>query len=159
MEESSGVKRLEKDEISLLEEELVQLTVKSSMVVPSENLTLLCLIWTKKSYNPDSFRAQMKIIWKTRKNFEIQVAGQNLFLIVFETEEDLEMVMEGWPWLFRKQLIIFDRLVTPVERSQIRLSSSSYWLKIGPCLPEFDKKYFLHAIGVTFRGIIKSKIK
>ncbi|MBA0665166.1 hypothetical protein Goklo_005068 [Gossypium klotzschianum] len=90
MEESSGVKRLEKDEISLLEEELVQLTVKSLMVVPSEHLTLLCLIWTKKSYNPDSFRAQMKIIWKTRKNFEIQVAGQNLFLIVFETEEDLE---------------------------------------------------------------------
>ncbi|MBA0600366.1 hypothetical protein Gorai_006554, partial [Gossypium raimondii] len=123
--DGSGVKRLEKDEISFLEEELVQLTVKSSMVVPSENLTLLCLIWTKKSYNPDSFRAQMKIIWKTRKNFEIQVVGQNLFLIVFETEEDLEMVMEGWPWLFRKQLIIFDRLVTPVERNQIRLSSSS----------------------------------
>ncbi|MBA0571194.1 hypothetical protein Golob_004778 [Gossypium lobatum] len=143
MEESSGVKRLEKDEISLLEEQLVQLTFKSSMVVPSENLTLLCSIWTKKSYNPDSFRAQMKIIWKTRKNFEIQVAGQNLFLIVFETEEDLETVMEGRPWFFRKQLIIFDRLVTPVERSQIWLSSSPYWLKIGPCLPEFDKKISL----------------
>ncbi|MBA0586270.1 hypothetical protein Gorai_017017 [Gossypium raimondii] len=47
------------------------------------------------------------------------VPRQNLFLIVFETEEDLETVMEGRPWLFRKQLILFDRLVKPVERSQI----------------------------------------
>ncbi|MBA0748181.1 hypothetical protein Gogos_005028 [Gossypium gossypioides] len=110
MEESSGVERLGVDEISLLAEELIQLSVKSSMVVPSEKPTLLCTIWTRKSYNPDSFRSQMKSIWKTRKKFEIQLAGQNLFLIVFETEEDLETIMEGRPWLFRKQLILFDRL-------------------------------------------------
>ncbi|MBA0701591.1 hypothetical protein Goari_027276 [Gossypium aridum] len=28
----------------------------------------------------------------------------------FEEENDLEMIMEGRPWLFRRQLIIFDRL-------------------------------------------------
>ncbi|MBA0819793.1 hypothetical protein Gohar_021365 [Gossypium harknessii] len=32
------------------------------------------------------------------------------------------------------------------------------WLKIGPCLPEFDKKDLLHAIGVTFGGVIRSEI-
>ncbi|MBA0648912.1 hypothetical protein Goklo_016545 [Gossypium klotzschianum] len=41
------------------------------------------------------------------------VPRQNLFLIVFETEEGPETVMEGRPWLFRKQLILFDRLVKP----------------------------------------------
>ncbi|KAK5776684.1 hypothetical protein PVK06_044645 [Gossypium arboreum] len=29
----------------------------------------------KKPYNPESFRAQMSSIWKTRKRFEIQEAG------------------------------------------------------------------------------------
>ncbi|MBA0868662.1 hypothetical protein Goshw_017114, partial [Gossypium schwendimanii] len=82
---------------------------------------------------------------------------QNLFLIVFETEEDLETVMEGQPWLFRTQLILFNWLVKPVERSQIRLISSPYWIKIGPCLPEFDKKDLLHAIVVTFGGVIRSE--
>ncbi|MBA0735211.1 hypothetical protein Gogos_019075, partial [Gossypium gossypioides] len=33
-----------------------------------------------------------------------------------------------------------------------------FWIKIGPCLPEFDKKDLLHAIGVTFRGVLRSKI-
>lgn len=88
---------MEGDEISLLEEELVQLTVKTSLVVPNANPTLLYTVWMRKSYNPNSFQAQMKSIWKTRKKFEIQVAGQNLFMISFEDKEDLELILEGLP--------------------------------------------------------------
>ncbi|MBA0785416.1 hypothetical protein Gotri_026419 [Gossypium trilobum] len=80
------------DEISLLAKDLVQLTVKNSLVVLN-----------------DSFRAQLRSIWKTRRKFEIQVVGQNLFQISFEDEDDLEMIIDGRLWLFRRQLIIFDR--------------------------------------------------
>ncbi|KAH1047721.1 hypothetical protein J1N35_038505 [Gossypium stocksii] len=125
MEESGGDDREGRDEISLLAEELIQLSVKGSMVVPSPKPTLICTVWTKKLYNPESFRAQMKSIWKTWKKFEIQKLGQNLFLIVFELEEDLKTIIEGRPWLFRKK---------------------------------FDKKDLLHAIDVTFGGVIKSEI-
>ncbi|MBA0633935.1 hypothetical protein Godav_029079 [Gossypium davidsonii] len=76
----------------------------------------------------------------------------------FELEEDLETILEGQPWLFRKQLILFDRLSKPMARDQIRLVSSPFWIKIGPCLPEFDKKDLLHAIGVTFGGVFRSEI-
>ncbi|KAK5775115.1 hypothetical protein PVK06_042983 [Gossypium arboreum] len=73
MKESDGDNGFEGDEISFLAEELIQLLVKSSMVEPNDKPTLICTIWTKKSYNPDSFRAHMKSIWKTRKKFEIQL--------------------------------------------------------------------------------------
>ncbi|MBA0627149.1 hypothetical protein Godav_004697, partial [Gossypium davidsonii] len=43
-------------------------------------------------------------------------------------EEDLKMNMEGYPWFFRQQLIIFYRLVCPVERSKIKLVVSPFWL-------------------------------
>ncbi|MBA0878325.1 hypothetical protein Goshw_007137 [Gossypium schwendimanii] len=131
MGESGGDDREQRDEISLLTEELIQLSVKGS---------------------------KMKSLWKIKNKFEIQTAGQNLFLIAFEMEEDLELIMEGRPWLFRKSLILFDRITQSVERSQIRLNSSPVWLKVGPCLPEFDKKDLLHAIGVTFGRIIRSEI-
>ncbi|MBA0575330.1 hypothetical protein Golob_027446, partial [Gossypium lobatum] len=49
-------------DISLLEEELVHLTVKSSLVVPNGKPTLLRTIWTMITYNPGSFRAQLKSI-------------------------------------------------------------------------------------------------
>lgn len=92
---------LEIDEIFFLEKELVQLTVKNSQVVPIKNLTLVCSVWSKKSYNPDSFRAQMISLWKTKKKFEIQIVRLNLFLISFGCEEDLESIMEGCLWLFK----------------------------------------------------------
>ncbi|MFQ6670759.1 hypothetical protein Gotur_035548 [Gossypium turneri] len=158
MGESGGNVREQRDEISLLFEELMQLSVKGSKVVPDEKPTLICTIWTGKFYNPKSFKAQMRSVWKTKKKLEIQLAGQNLYLIVFELEEDLELIMEGRPWLYRKSLILFDRLTHSVERLKICLNSSPVWLKIGPCLPEFDKKDLLHAIGVTFGGVIRSEI-
>ncbi|KAH1056869.1 hypothetical protein J1N35_034934 [Gossypium stocksii] len=86
------------------------------------------------------------------------MVGQNLFLIEFELEENLETIMKGRPWLFCKSIILFDRLTQPMERAQIRLTSSLFWIKIGSCLPEFDKKDLLHAIGVTFGGVIRSEI-
>ncbi|MBA0872493.1 hypothetical protein Goshw_014986 [Gossypium schwendimanii] len=136
----------------------MQLSVKGSKVVLDEKPTLICTIWTEKFYNPESFKAQMRSVWKTKNKYEIKLAGQNLYLIVFELEEDLELIMEGRPWFFRKSLILFDRLTQSVERSKICLNSSPIWLKIGPCLPEFDKKDLLHAIGVTFGGVIRSEI-
>ncbi|XP_052484766.1 uncharacterized protein LOC128039888 [Gossypium raimondii] len=158
MGESGGDVREQREEISLLSEELMQLSVKGLKVVPDEKPTLICTIWTGKLYNPESFKAQMRSVWKTKKKFEIQLAGHNLYLIMFESEEDLELIMEGRPWLFRKSLILFDRLTHSVKRSKICLNSSPVWLKIGPCLPEFDKKDLLHAIGVTFGGVIRSEI-
>ncbi|MFQ6645583.1 hypothetical protein Gotur_020171 [Gossypium turneri] len=117
--ESGGNDGFGGDDIALLTEELIQLSVKSSIVEPSSNFSLICSVWTKKPYNQDSFKTQMRSIWKTKKKFVIQVAGQNLFLIAFELEEDLETVLEGQPWLFRKQLIPFDRLNKSMQRDQI----------------------------------------
>ncbi|MFQ6626615.1 hypothetical protein Gotur_005988 [Gossypium turneri] len=156
MEASGGDDRERRDEISLLAEELVQLSVKGSMVVPNFKPTLICTVWIEKLYNPYSFRAHMKGMWKTRKKFEIQVAGQNLFLIIFELEEDLEFILEERPWLFRKSFILFDRLCQAMERDQIKLTSSPFWIKIESCSP--DKKDLLYAIGGTFGGVLKSKV-
>lgn len=128
------------DEISLLEEELLQLFVRSSVVNPLDKPTLVCTLWTKKSYNSNSFCAKMKSIWKSKKKFEIQVARQNLFFISFDSEEDLELIMEGRSWLFRKQLIIFNRLVELIQQKKIRLVEFPYWLKVKPCPLECDRK-------------------
>ncbi|KAH1097520.1 hypothetical protein J1N35_014441 [Gossypium stocksii] len=56
--------------------------------------------------------------------------------------------MEGRHWLFRKFVILFDRLRSPTERDQIRLTSSPFLIRIGSCPPEFDKKNLMYAIGV-----------
>ncbi|MBA0715886.1 hypothetical protein Golax_014762, partial [Gossypium laxum] len=112
---------MERDEISLLEEELIQLSVKSLLVVTNGKPTL-CIVWTKKSYNPDSFRAQLKVFGRLRRNLRY-------------------------------------RLLESMERSTIRLVASPFWVKVGPCPPKCDRKDLIHAIGSTFGGVLRSKVK
>lgn len=87
------------------------------------------------------------------------MTGQNLFSISFEDEEDLELILEGQPQLFRRQLVIFDRLLEPMERSKIRLVAYPFWVKVGPCPLECDQKDLMHTIGSTFGGVLRSKVK
>lgn len=63
-----------------------------------------------------------------------------MFLIEFEDENDLETILEGRPWHFRKQVVIFDRLTEYFDRSRIRLVETPLWLKVGLYPMECDKK-------------------
>lgn len=80
-------------------------------------------------------------------------------MISFEDRDGLEFVLEGCPWFFRKQLIVFDKLLHPMDRDKICPISSPFWLKIGPCAPECDKKTLMHTVGSTFGGVLKYESK
>ncbi|MBA0696717.1 hypothetical protein Goari_003247 [Gossypium aridum] len=46
-----------------------------------------------------------------------------------------------------------------MERSKIRLVAFPFWVKVGPCPLECDKKDVMLAIGSTFGGVLRSKVK
>ncbi|KAK5783782.1 hypothetical protein PVK06_038297 [Gossypium arboreum] len=104
MDKSGGNARVGNDEIGLLAEEL-QLSVKGSMVVPSEKPNLICIIWTEKLYNQDSFKAQTRkfefqtVISTSRKNsnsayfFSILAENRDVFTkSVFKKSKDSMLV-------------------------------------------------------------------
>lgn len=110
---------MESDDISLLEEKMIQILVRSSLLVLESCPSLIYSVWTKKNCNPDSFRAQMKCIWKTKRKFDIRVVWKNLFIIEFDDVDDLEPILEGRPRLFRKQMVNIERFSESIERSKI----------------------------------------
>lgn len=71
----------------------------------------------------------------------------------------MEAILKGQPWLFRKQVILFDRVKGSIDRKKLRLSSSPFWIKACPCPPESVQKDFAHAIGSSFGGVLGSEIK
>lgn len=83
---------------------------------------------------------------------------QNLFLIVFYCVEDLEKVLEGSLCLFRRQLVVFGQLLSPTEQNKIKLVHSPFWIKMGPCPPDYDKNDLLQAVGSTFGGVLGLEI-
>lgn len=56
-------------------------------------------------------------------------------------------------------MVVFARLLEPIERKKIKLISSPFWVKIGPCPPGCDQKDMLHAVGQTFGRVLRSEVK
>lgn len=47
-------------------------------------------------------------------------------MVHFDSVEDMEVVLEGRPWLFRRQLIVFNRLKEVVDHEIICLFYSPF---------------------------------
>lgn len=94
-----------------------------------------------------------------KKKFEIQIINQNLFLLVFNDEDNLESILKGIPWLFRRKVVLFDPLGEPIERKKIRLVISPFWIKVSPYHPKCESKDLMNAIGSTFGGLLRLKAK
>lgn len=80
-------------------------------------------------------------------------------MIIFKEEEDLDLILEGKPWLFKKQLILFNRILELIEQIRIRLVKSPFWLKVDPCALECDRKNLMHTISLTFGRVIRAELK
>lgn len=80
-------------------------------------------------------------------------------MIIFDDIEDLKAIIEGWPWLFIRQLIVFEWLINPMDRTRIKQILSPFWMKIGPCPPGCGKQDLVSAAGQTFGGGERSEIK
>lgn len=71
----------------------------------------------------------------------------------------MESILEGRPWLFLKQLILFQRIWGSIDRSKLHLAVSLFWLKVGHCTPECDRQDLVRAIGATFEGAVGFEVK
>lgn len=67
--------------------------------------------------------------------------------------------MEGKPWFFQKQLVMFNRLTKPMTRSKVRLVLSTFWAKVGLYPPECDREELMQAINSTFGRVLSLKTK
>lgn len=55
---------------------------------------------TRRSVNIEVVARIFRPIWCTRRNFEVTSVGDNLVLIAFELEVDVEKVLHWEPWMF-----------------------------------------------------------
>ena len=57
-----------------------------------------------------------KLVWHTKKGFEVRDMGNHRVLFVFTNEEDVVRVIQGEPWSFDKHIVALKRVekTTPI---------------------------------------------
>ena len=67
---------------------------------------LAAKFFTRRSINVEAMARTFRPLWRTKRNFEVSMAGDNVVLIAFEWEVDVEKVIEGEPWVFDRHLVV-----------------------------------------------------
>ena len=62
--------------------------------------------FTRRSINVEAVARTFRPLWRTKRNFEVSMAGDNVVLITFEWEVDAEKVIQGEPWVFDRHLVV-----------------------------------------------------
>ncbi|KAH1130598.1 hypothetical protein J1N35_001976 [Gossypium stocksii] len=123
---------MEEEEISLLADELIQLSVKSSLVSPRSQFSLLCLVWRNKSYNSNSLCVQLRSYERAialkaesnlvgRESLQLGSTEKKFMMNCLYTGEEEERITPTVKWLEDKATSTEQRTLTSGNSNKLNM--------------------------------------
>ncbi|XVF54975.1 hypothetical protein PTKIN_Ptkin05aG0223700 [Pterospermum kingtungense] len=100
-------------------------------VKPEGEDWLVGSLLTTHPFNKEAMMATMKIIWKLSKEVEILALEDNIFLFKFQCAKDKERILEGAPWSFDKNLLLFHEFVGEWRPEEYKFEKATFWVRIN----------------------------
>lgn len=105
-------------EIARIVQELKETAVADEVVVtlPTDfdqigqeklNRSLVGKIFDTRAPNRDTLRIQLPKILMTRRGIDVEIIGDNLFLVTFASSDDLRRTLSDGPWHYFQSLMLF----------------------------------------------------
>lgn len=72
------------------------------------SLVLAASFLTRRTVNIEVVARTFRPLWRTRRDFKVSDAGNNIVLFEFEFEADVVKVLLGEPWSFDRHLVVLE---------------------------------------------------
>ena len=112
--------------LSVREEKTVVLSKKNQVV----EFILVAKFCTRRALNMEAVARTFRPLWRTKGNFHITNAGDNILLFKFEREMDADKVILGEPWSYDRHLVIFQRFEGSKALKEVEFKYCSFWIQI-----------------------------
>lgn len=86
-------------------------------------------IFSERSMNRDTIRNQLPRILNAKRNVEVEIVGDNLFLTVFTSEEDRRRALLEGPWHFFQSLMLFKAPLGLQNPSEVIFDEVEVWIQ------------------------------
>ena len=96
----------------------------------SSEFVLAGKFFTRRAINTEAFAKTFRPLWRTRRNFEIRAAGDNIALFAFELEADVEKVLHGEPWTYDRHLVALERYDGLKPANELSFCKTAFWIQI-----------------------------
>lgn len=115
--------------------------------------------YTKRRVNLESVARVLKIVWKTKDNFEVSDLGENRALFLFKTMDDLDRVMLLGPLSYDKYLLTLHNLQASKSARKVSLDRVSFWVQIHGLPTMSQMKEIGKKIGETLDIVEKTDVE
>ena len=72
----------------------------------------------------------LKLLWRTRKGFEVRDMGNHMVLFIFRDEGDVEQILKGEPSSFDKHLVALKRVQKHTDMDKLLFETTCMWVQI-----------------------------
>lgn len=80
--------------------------------------------------SPIAIKNALKGAWKTRRNFNVESSGRNIFNFKFECQGDRDWVLDNGPWTFDKYLIVLELPTANQRAMEMEFKKADFWIRL-----------------------------
>ena len=95
---------------------------------PEQGYFLAARFYTSRSLNMEAIANTFKLLWRTRKGFEVQDIGNHRVLFEFRDALDIDKVLRREPWSFDKFLVALKRVSRNIDVKNLVFNRTQFWL-------------------------------
>ena len=113
---------------SLSEHEGNQYLVEEDEI--EETNFLAACFFTSRVLNMEAIACTFKLLWHTRKGFEVRDMGNHRVLFEFKDSGDVDRVLKGEPWSFDKNLVALKQVSKHTDVRNLNFDRISFWVQV-----------------------------
>ena len=91
---------------------------------------LVARFFTGRVLSIEAIARTFKLIWHTKKGFEVRDMGNHCVLFAFKEETDIEKILAGEPWSFDKNLVALKRVLRPALVKGLVFNNVRFWVQV-----------------------------
>ena len=95
-----------------------------------EEYFIAARFFTRRTISAEAIARTFKLVWHTKKGFEVRDMGNHRVMFVFTNEEDVARVMQGKPWSFDKHLVALKLVEKNTPIQNVIFDRMSFWIQV-----------------------------
>ncbi|KAF5472279.1 hypothetical protein F2P56_009013 [Juglans regia] len=119
--------------LRLREEEVVDIVIEDNapeVLRYKEQRSLVGRMASSRTISREALEATMAKIWRISKAAKFMEVSLNMFVLVFENQEDKQRVWAGRPWLFDNNLLVLREFEGHIPLHRIDFDYESFWIRM-----------------------------
>ena len=111
---------------------------------------------TDKNINFQAMQNVMAFLWRPKQGMEIHDIGGFKYSFVFYHIMDLRKVIEGGPWSFEQNMLVYKQLKEAEDPQMMELYEVEIWVQVHDVPKGFNSKNIMKSVGTYIGKYVKA---